>query len=162
MARPREPIDERFWRFVSPEPNSGCWLWMGKADRYGYGVITTGQQGRSTSATFKAHRLSWTLHHGDPGGQHVLHTCDQPACCNPAHLFLGTQAVNMADKAAKGRARGERCGYSRLTEADVREIRRRCAAGETQEAVARAFSVTRSNVSHVARRVSWSHVGDSP
>jgi hypothetical protein len=106
---------ERFLsRFVVNE-TTGCWLWTSTrlTDSYGrprngYGVMRIGRKMQ------RAHRLSYELHVGPiPDGLFVCHACDVPACVNPGHLWLGTQADNMRDKKRKGRARG---GNSRLTE----------------------------------------------
>lgn len=80
-----------------PEPNSGCFLWLGAMNSNGYGLA------RIDRAMYLAHRLMWTGLHGDPGNLLVLHRCDTPACINPAHLFIGTQTDNMTDCTAKGR-----------------------------------------------------------
>lgn len=88
-----------------PEPNSGCWLWIGACDSVGYGNF------RIKNKSWKAHRFSWTIHNGIiPDGLFVLHKCDVRPCINPNHLFLGTHLDNMRDMHAKGRAR---CGGHR-------------------------------------------------
>lgn len=100
-----EPI-EAFELRSFPEPNSGCFIWMGPqlTARKGYGnFLCNGVQTR-------AHRAAWQFYKGEiPDGLHVLHRCDTPICVNPGHLFLGTQQDNMKDKRRKGRApKGEK------------------------------------------------------
>ena len=96
--RPR-PLAERFARFVVPEPNSGCWWWVGALDRHGYGRFSVAR----CVARF-AHRVMWELERGEiPGGMDVLHHCDVGACVNPGHLWVGTARDNTQDCARKGR-----------------------------------------------------------
>lgn len=94
---------------VEPEPNTGCWLWTGAYMKSGYGKISTGS--RSTLRTDLTHRLSWILFRGEiPGGMFVCHRCDNPACCNPDHLFVAEPRINQIDMAAKGRGTRGRSG----------------------------------------------------
>jgi hypothetical protein len=100
------PLGERFEAKWTPEPNSGCWLWVARVNGKGYGTISLGRDGDGEEM---AHRVSWMLYRGPiPAGLHVLHKCDVRACVNPNHLFVGTNADNMADRNAKGRQSGPR------------------------------------------------------
>lgn len=106
VTRARRPVEERFWSKV--DKSGPCWLWTGATLKDGYGNLKVG--GR----TVQAHRLSWEMHHGaEPSGQ-VCHTCDNPSCVRPDHLFVGDQADNMRDMAAKGRT-GTRAGDEHWT-----------------------------------------------
>lgn len=96
--KPSKSASVRFERKWTPEPNTGCWLWLGGTQKAGYGFF-------KYAGEVTAHRSAWRLYRGDiPYGLHVLHRCDVRQCVNPEHLFLGTQSDNMKDMAAKGRA----------------------------------------------------------
>ena len=99
-----KPINaDRFWSKVDKNGPNGCWLYMGFRKWDGYGWLARRRAGKSRYYT--AHRYAWILTHGEPAdGMHVLHRCDNPPCCNPAHLWLGTHDDNMADASAKGRS----------------------------------------------------------
>jgi hypothetical protein len=108
MRKGRIPktLAEKFWPNVSPEPNTGCWLWTASVmeKRRGYGQIQFG------GTLLKAHRVSWELHHGagSAKGLFVCHHCDVPSCVNPDHLFLGTNTDNVHDMVAKHRHCGQK------------------------------------------------------
>ena len=116
-----KPLSERFWGFATPA--DGCWPWRGARQQQGYGQLRVGRKGPVISA----HRLSWELHNGPiPEGLWVLHHCDNPPCVNPDHLFIGTQADNMAYMIAKGRKAKHYKAHTRvrkLTDDQVRAIR---------------------------------------
>jgi hypothetical protein len=135
---------------------SGCWIWVGSKSRKGYGRM---REGPRNSKIIAAHRVSWTLHKGPiPSGLFVLHRCDNPACVNPAHLFIGTYADNNADRDSKGRhrpLRGEANGMSKLTKEAVLAIR---ADRRTSVAIAPEFGVSQSLVRLIKNRKAWSHV----
>lgn len=101
--RPRgsEFFPKQFWRYVAKGSRSECWLWRGTVlKRNGYGTFWHPER----KQMMLAHRFAWTLTKGEiPTGLKTLHKCDVPACCNPQHLWLGTQLDNMQDMAAKGR-----------------------------------------------------------
>ena len=162
-------LAERFWAKVDRSGGAdACWLWQGKSQNGGYGVI---HLGGAKTVTGYAHRVSWMIHcEGDPVGKAVCHRCDVPSCVNPAHLFLGTIADNVRDMIAKGRCRlparrrgvavvrGERVGSAKLTEAKVREIRARAAKGEGSGRLGAEYVMDSSTVRQIVRRVIWKHV----
>jgi len=157
-----QPIAVRFAHRWTPEPNTGCWLWTEGYDKNGYGVFWLHKREREPGLNTKAHRVSWMLSTGapPPKGAQVLHRCDTPACVNPDHMFLGTPAMNMADKAAKGRARGgslKGCNNpkAKLHEADVIAIR---AMEGSHAHVARQFGVTNVLIRLIRKRQIWRHV----
>lgn len=145
---------------------AGCWEWGGCRDKNGYGRIGTG----TSRGTRYAHRVALALHLGiDEAGlgeQLVCHHCDNPPCCNPAHLFLGTNADNLGDMARKGRAPctitlGESNGRSKLTVAAVIAIRSRAATGEPQKSLADEFGVSKTTIQGVVYRKAWSHIPET-
>lgn len=148
----------RFWAKVRVTAPDECWEWTAARNGHGYGVMRP--HGKRTGPCAKAHRVAWELAHGSiPGGLVVCHRCDNRRCVNVAHLFLGTQADNMADMVAKGRSsRGSRNGMARITEEQVVEIRRRVAAGERQAAVRLEFGLSPGGISQIVSRTTWAHV----
>jgi hypothetical protein len=144
---------ERFWSKVDVGDADACWNWRACLSG-GYGSMMISGRAR------RAHRVSWEIAHSEAPTVCVLHRCDNPACVNPAHLFLGTQADNIADMEAKGRARkvrGEAVWLARLTETAIPEIRRAVACGESFVAVARKYGVTAESVRNVAVGRTWVH-----
>ncbi len=144
---------------LSKQSDAGCWLWTGPSDRTGYGRIMLPQK-----IYVGVHRLSYALAYSKhPGKLCVCHHCDTPLCQNPAHLFLGTHADNMADKVSKQRhtvrsMKGAANPASVLTASDVQKIRARIEAGETNVRIAEDYPVTHGMVSRIRRGSAWSHV----
>lgn len=146
------PLAERFWPKV--RKTRSCWLWTASVDVHGYGQIG-GISADGHRTMFKAHRVSWQLHRGPiPVGMCVLHKCDRPRCVRPAHLFIGTVADNVMDMTAKGRNVFQyRNPSKKLSDRQVRELRRRRAEGERLKALADVFGVRESTVSRIANGV---------
>lgn len=134
----------------------GCWLWDGADKGNGYGSFVL--NGR----TVPAHRAAYILFNGDdPGDLDVCHRCDNRACVNPDHLFLGTRLENMTDCKRKGRtARGDRLGdrkgenstSAKLTWDQVRAIR---ASSEPSKALAAQYGVSNDNINRIRRNEIW-------
>jgi len=131
-----------------------CILWTRATNGRGYGQV------RRSGRLIGAHRVAYEDAYGPiPAGESVLHRCDQSLCVNPAHLFLGSQDDNMADRNAKRRqAVGERVGTSRLTADQVREIRDRASRGERPVDLGPLFGIRRQTVSQIVNRTRWRHL----
>lgn len=148
-------ISERYTpRFLAKINRRGpdeCWLWTASFVSGGYGAFSWEGQ------TLKAHRLAWMHAYGDiPEGLSVCHKCDNPPCCNPRHLFLGTALDNARDRNSKRRqAIGERQGPSKLTEDQVRAIR---ASALSNSKAAKEFGVSQGLISFIRTRKYWRHV----
>lgn len=151
-------LAERFWSKVDRSGgDDACWPFAGYRMPDGYGRVDW--RGKLELA----HRVAWSLANGQPLPEDdVLHECDNPPCCNPSHLFLGSHEINMADMVVKGRSSrklGERNGRAELSEDDVRAIRERYASGNvSQTALSTAYGVDQTTISKIVRRKLWPHV----
>ena len=155
---PRLPT--RFWEKVRVLDN-GCWEWQAVRTRKGYGRFTIHPR------KYLAHRVSYAALVGPIAeGLQCQHRCDNPPCCNPLHLFLGTHLDNMAQMRRKNRHPGAALGrkrqgwnpYSKLTEDDVRMAREAYVLGTPQAHIAAYLGVHSAHISRVVRGRSWRHV----
>lgn len=157
-ASSSETITEKLKRLTSVEED-GCWMFLGPWTTHGYGHLSYDGQ------IFRAHRISYELNCGlVPEGKMVLHKCDHRYCINPEHLFLGTAQDNVNDMIAKGRDIfgenfGENNGQAKLTEDEVRQIRRLLAEGHhTQDQIGDMFGVTRGAVKQIKHGKTWRYL----
>lgn len=151
-------------QFCIPEPNSGCWLWLGchHKTRRGYGTLAF-RDGPNRKVIL-AHRLSWELHNQlSAEGMEVRHRCDNPWCVNPEHLETGTHRQNMFDAVFRCRiAKGSRLPQAKLDEFKVVDIKRRLALGEFRYKIAIDYGVGASTIDAIAWGRSWKHVYHCP
>lgn len=155
----------KFWRMVNKKGPDECWPWLGSIRGKGYGSMALSDSTIPRSRRFRyAHRIAYHLAFGPPRS-FVCHHCDNPPCCNPAHLFDGTVADNSRDAAAKGRLRalftptrtqGAHNVKAKLTIEQVYEIRRR--GTENWQGLASEFGITSANVGMIVRRQTWRHL----
>lgn len=140
--------EDRFWALVERRGEKDCWEWRGGLNQHGYGSFWF------NGGSIMAHRFSYLLAHNElPVGKSVCHSCDNPPCVNPAHLWVGTRADNKNDSVRKGRhARGASCGRSRLTSEQVTIIRH--TSRKTTE-LAKSFGVARSTIRRVRAGLTW-------
>lgn len=145
---------DRFWEKVKKLPN-GCWEWQGSKSK-GYGQI------ESSGKAYLVHRFSYWLHNGElPKGKGwhgicVCHSCDNRFCVNPAHLWLGTHDDNMKDAQKKGKFKGENAGRSKLTEKQVKQIRKLLSSKKlSQREIAKMFNISRGSIDGINRKLIW-------
>lgn len=151
-----QTLREGFEHYMgSTPPEDGCWDWTGGKLQKGYGMYKVDQK------PWQAHRASYILFHGEiPDGLIVRHDCDRPICVQPKHLQLGTHQDNSDDAVKRGRRPvGEAAKQSSLTEADVRNIRRRYAEGGIMyKELAAVYGIAPGNISAIVKRKTWKHV----
>jgi hypothetical protein len=143
-------LRERFDAKWMPEPNSGCWLWIGVLDKSGYARTTINKSKHIAS------RVAWELYRGViPKGICVCHHCDTPACVNPDHLFLGNRVDNNLDRDKKRRTKaciGEQHPKAKFTNNQIMEIRN---DSRPFCVIAIDRGVTRSTIRRIKNRLTW-------
>jgi hypothetical protein len=158
----RKTPSERFWVKVDKRGPDECWPWKAARFHMGHGAF------RHDSKQKKAHRVAWEFTYGPiPAGTGyhgtcVCHTCDNPPCCNPAHLFLGSIQANTLDRDRKGRAArqsGEQHGMAKLTKVDVLRIFELRRQPLSQKAIAAEIGISRAYVSEILLGRKWTHLG---
>lgn len=145
----------RFLSYVDKKSDNQCWVWTAYKQSSGHG------QFRIREKNHYAHRIAYYLAYGlFDDSLCVCHKCDNPSCCNPNHMFLGTLSDNMKDKIAKGRNTRGTAVNGVLLEEDVYEIKRLYATGEyTQKQIAKRFGIHQCNVGRIISGRRWGHLG---
>ncbi len=157
LRRKEFPPSKLFWEKVEVKTPEVCWPWIGKSKaNFGYGMF------RLNGRVHNAHHAAWLLTNGPiEAGLFVLHKCDNPPCCNPAHLFLGTQKDNMIDKSNKGRAdypKGEQHPRAKVTDQDVKAIRAAPRSYGARRRLAAQYGISKETVDSITERKTWKHV----
>ena len=162
-------IVARFWAKVDRRGDDECWPWLASTRSKGYGAFAYTFNGKSIND--RANRFAFKLHYG-PISDDILvcHMCDNPACCNPTHLFKGTHQDNVDDMMQKGRRvkggtyrrdgyeRGEQHHAARLTESDVRAMRQDRAGGLSYSSISAKYGVPIGHAWRIVNRKAWKHV----
>jgi len=158
-------LEERFWKKVDVRGPDDCWLWTASVEGvpgHKYGKIKI----PNSRKTVRSNRVAFFLaNEADPGEGFVRHHCDNPLCCNPAHLQVGTHLDNMCDMRMRGRASrpfGSQVGTQnkncKLTESDVLSIRERADEGEPVSRIAKDYGMHPDTMRKIRDRVLWSHI----
>jgi len=148
---------ERFWSRVNRLGVDDCWVWVGRINPDGYGMFDYGNRGESS------HRYVWRLFTGEdiPSGMVICHKCDNPPCCNPNHLFLGTVQDNVKDRDSKGRQRSHKGSDNNravLNEDKVRKIKQLRKDGMEYQKIADFMGVSNGCVNHIINGRHWGWV----
>lgn len=154
---------DNLWSKIEVRDSNVCWEWRGARNKHGYGITTI------RNKQHLSHRIVWLHQHGVMNlSMKVLHRCDNPPCCNPSHLFLGTQSDNVYDMIAKGRRRngisrtsakkGEENYRAKVKNSDVEKIRELRKMETPLKEIARQFGIHVATVSDIVSRRTWKHI----
>ncbi len=143
-------IIDRFWSKVNRRDDTSCWPWNGGIDKDGYGKFQYCPTGKNPQVHVRAHRFSYELTFGYPGKFVVIHSCDNPICCNPSHLRIGSQSENRKDCVSKGRqAKGNNHGKIKLSDEDILAIRSQWIRRVNTRALAQKYGVHTGVISSI-------------
>lgn len=150
-------LEDRFWGKVNKLSINECWVWTGCKEKMGHGRIRVNKSTREM-----AHRLSYILANGEiPKDKCVCHSCDNPSCVNPNHLWVGSKGQNNTDRASKGRsakAIGELNNSSKLTNENVIEIKNLIKGGVKPKQLAIKFNVSQATIGRIKNNLGWNQV----
>ena len=158
MGKKPRPIHDRLLEKIVCNIETRCWEFQGSRDEKGYGHIRGDAVSAQHPRKVRAHRASYQAFVGDiPEGMFVCHKCDNPCCCNPEHLFLGTPRDNVRDMLSKGRSydRRSRRQAAKLNWETVGEIRRQAAHGMNYVELGHKYGVTSANIGCIVRNQTW-------
>jgi len=143
-----------FWKKVNIlEDKDLCWEWQGSFSSGGYGQFSF------KNKNFISHRLAYFFSKGDPKTLKVCHSCDNRKCCNPNHLWLGTNKDNSQDSKNKKRnAFGEKNGNSKATDNIVTEIKKQLSLGKTNIDISKELGISTGIILHIKKSRNWTHV----
>ena len=145
-----EDVD-RFWSKIDKRSKDECWPWLDHTDKDGYPPFRVGKY------RYKAGRVILFLTTGDdPGVNQACHSCNNPSCCNPSHLYAGTQSDNFQRAIEEKRAFvGQKNGRAKLTEADIVAIR---GSSESNRILCERYSISNGHISRIRLQQSWKHI----
>lgn len=159
------PAIDRVLKKIQPITETGCWIFMGALNESGYGIVGVGARGYGVD---RAHRITYSHFIGDiPQDMFVCHKCDVRSCCNPAHLFIGTNQDNVNDMVSKKRnsrppsnthIKGIVHVHHKLNDEKVKKMRILRDKGKTLKYLSDMFGVCDSVVLKICKRTSWKHV----
>lgn len=151
----KQPLEQRFWQKVNKKEDDQCWEWLGFKIKSGYGRLRD-----ENKQTKQATHISWFIEYGDYPKEYMCHTCDNPSCVNPKHLFEGDAKANVEDMVKKKRnVKGSKSYKAILTEDIVSQIKKEYtgAYGDCTR-LAKKYGTTYSTISKIMRNLQWTHV----